>query len=881
MFRSPLPYPTLVRIKTWLSALAFTALAACGGDDGATPRDRAQPGMSTPATGQRAVEAAKTGTTVRDFALQADGVELAPPYTADRAQSIRVVPSAAGAGASVVYWGDGEYSSVQGGWNPNTPPDALAHRYAAPGAYRVEYATLVDGTWDSRVVGLTLEGETTPPAPTFDRSFVLQSNGSPVSDTTPIAVGQVVQVVPASDAAAASVAYWGDGTYTSISGGWRPGVDLGHAYASAGRYTIEYATLSPGGAWDSRLVAITVGTVDPPPPPPATFSREFALTGVDGTPLPTPVKLAAPATVRVLPADTHAQVSLIYWGDGATATIQGGFKADTPANLLTHTYAQPGSYRIEYATLSPLGTWDSRLATVEVTPDTQPPRPTPQWTTVPFPDAGDPFGWYRRFTLVSGGDLLHAWGPGGQSLDQFAARAVTGQDVTVMPYTNVGGPEPTVGIIYWGDGSSTTIEGGWRPTTPTSLTTHRYAAPGTYRVEYASLSPDNRWDSWLVALTVAAGTPPAAPPPFTSVPPLPSIPGNPSLAFAATADYSTLLSVDHVAGTVVANDVPMPDEWSTRASVLSADARTLYRAVAPLSSNDPFVPVAVRAYSLDATRGLVPVGRSVNIENAGVDALVVAPSGRTLYVFASPYGFTAPAYVTAYRLDPTTGAIGARVAQVRLPAAAWRTTIDPTGEWMLVGPATWQTNVLRLDPSTGAVLSQRMIAAPLAAQPLSLRMHPGGNWVSSHDDTTLVTMRFDRATGQLSAGSAYSIARPFLLATGGRFATADLYVEGLAVIPRDDNTNDVPGALLRLPFDAATGQLATTATPLWTEARYVCTIDPFARSVLLAGSTDHGYELYAITGSATQASWATLRASGTVPGPVSDLAPAPFCDMTK
>ena len=96
----------------------------------------------------------KTGDTVRDFCMLADGVALAPPYAADfHTDDPRV---ARGSRATAVRWcagAAGESSVVPEGWKAACDAEAaLSHRYTGGGTYQVEYATKVEGAWDSRVI---------------------------------------------------------------------------------------------------------------------------------------------------------------------------------------------------------------------------------------------------------------------------------------------------------------------------------------------------------------------------------------------------------------------------------------------------------------------------------------------------------------------------------------------------------------------------------------------------------------------------------------------------------------------------------------------------------------------------------------------------------
>jgi Salmonella virulence plasmid 65kDa B protein/FG-GAP-like repeat/Insecticide toxin TcdB middle/N-terminal region len=117
----------------------------------------------TPNTGTAAtqaislvVNAATPPGSARDFTLASNAGPMAPPYVVAVGQLVTVVPAASGAEYSVVYWGDGTYSTIPGGWNSATPISQMTRSYSATGTYTIEYATQIGGTWDSRTVTLTV-----------------------------------------------------------------------------------------------------------------------------------------------------------------------------------------------------------------------------------------------------------------------------------------------------------------------------------------------------------------------------------------------------------------------------------------------------------------------------------------------------------------------------------------------------------------------------------------------------------------------------------------------------------------------------------------------------------------------------------------------------
>jgi hypothetical protein len=90
-------------------------------------------------------------TTARDFEFLVNGRSVPAPFVMTVGQTLTVRPLAQNATNSVVYWGDGQYSVVQGGWRSTVSASATSYAYTTPGVYRIEYATeLADGGWDGR-----------------------------------------------------------------------------------------------------------------------------------------------------------------------------------------------------------------------------------------------------------------------------------------------------------------------------------------------------------------------------------------------------------------------------------------------------------------------------------------------------------------------------------------------------------------------------------------------------------------------------------------------------------------------------------------------------------------------------------------------------------
>jgi hypothetical protein len=218
--------------------------------------------------------------------------------------------------------------------------------------------------------------------------------------------------------------------------------------------------------------------------------RDFTLQ-VGGARLNPPVMINSSDELRLLPDATGALNSVIYWGDGTSVAIAGGWNTGTAAARMSHRYGGAGSYLIEYATQHPSQGWDARFLQITVASG---------GTPTPTPPAAGP---NRVFNFFVNGAALAA---------PFTIN--TSSALTVVPAAS--GADASV--IYWGDGTSVAISGGWNANTPATLTQHRYSAPGIYRVEYATHYPGYAWDATALQITVVAGgTPAPAPTPPSGV----------------------------------------------------------------------------------------------------------------------------------------------------------------------------------------------------------------------------------------------------------------------------------------------------------------------------------------------------------------------------
>ncbi len=238
--------------------------------------------------------------------------------------------------------------------------------------------------------------------------------------------------------------------------------------------------------------------------------RDFTLQ-VGGVRRNAPVTISTSDELRLVPDATGALASVIYWGDGKSVAINGGWNSSTSVALMSHRYSAPGSYQIEYATRHPSQGWDGRVLQITVVSGSAASPPPPVSS-----------GLDRSFSFAVDGAALAA---------PFTINA--GSALSVVPASS--GSDSSV--IYWGDGTYSAMTSGWKASTSATQTQHRYNAPGTYRIEYATRFPGYGWDSTVRNVTVVAGGAPApAPAPAPSPAPSPSGVWRP---FNATSPWNT------------------------------------------------------------------------------------------------------------------------------------------------------------------------------------------------------------------------------------------------------------------------------------------------------------------------------------------------------
>lgn len=749
--------------RVWSCLVLTLVLVGCGGGSGNMPAPNAQahnPDAALSRDGHVDTRLlAPTGATLRDFSLQVGGVELVPPYSVAVDQSVVVLPVTSGSVNAVVHWGDGSYSAIPGGWTPESP--GLSHVFGAAGSYRIEYATLdpVAG-WDSRLITINV-GEAPPPPPpsgTFTRDFSVASNGQVLGSPAQVVVGQSLAVTPASALAQKSVVHWGDGSYTALAEGWKPGTLLEHSYTAKGTYTLEYATLSPDNVWDSKAFIVKVGDTEPPPPT-GIFTRDFSIT-VGSVIVAPPVSVSPGQALSVVPASEVALASVIHWGDGTSTVIQGGWKATTPADLTQHVYANPGTYRIEYATLSPESTWDSRLVDVTVVAGGQ----LPVWSTTAAP-RGDPEA-YRRFILTSyGGAVMDVDAASKRYLPTNATVGLA-QRFEVVPVSNIDAAKAARGVIDFGDGSpKSQMPDGWNPGQPPI--SHAYAAPGLYLVTYTTTSASGVIASTSIHVRVLpeAVTPPAA---SFRPPRAPTAAGPFHKAYLWSDPGLSIVGVESATGVIGVRNLLFADQTLLFASDPAGSA--LYRVVPGLS-----VPAELSAWSQSGL-GWAELGVRWFLNQP----MVLASTDRYVFVIEGSGTSSPAAQLSSFALDPVTRAVVKLVGTFRLPFAPKLVSFGPgsTIAYLSGGPDDEIAEIL-LDPDTGLLTSLRLVAQPGPVR--GVTTNGAMLALSFTDPATLkpgVATYFRLSTGLAAVGAA-QLDTPSMELGSAVFSANHLHVSGL------------------------------------------------------------------------------------------------------
>jgi hypothetical protein len=307
------------------------AVAACG--DGSSPQEATvTPTVSVdPAGAAQSAPLSATGHLNPDFNLYGNDTALAAPASWSAGQPLRLQPTSISASSSMVHWGDGRTTSLEGGWQATSA--APTHTYAAPGTYQITYTVLdasrlPDNAWASSTVTITVTGTSaSPPASdstvsgtSFSSAFTLVLEGQALEPSRRVLTNQLVQVVPTSENALKSVVRWGDGTQSIIDGGWRrntPPELTSKRYERPGRYPLLYAWQSASGLWAITGLDLTV---EPTPPPPVatvvdTSTHIYLLIGqsnMEGVPGPGLQDVVTNPRVRVLAYDNCPDLGRTY-----------------------------------------------------------------------------------------------------------------------------------------------------------------------------------------------------------------------------------------------------------------------------------------------------------------------------------------------------------------------------------------------------------------------------------------------------------------------------------------------------------------------------------------------------------------------------------------
>ena len=338
----------------------------------------------------------------------------------------------------------------------------------------------------------------------------------------------------------------------------------------------------------------------------------------------------------------------------------------------------------------------------------------------------------------------------------------------MLPPTALATLAPASSRIDWGDGQITEIAGGWRPSVSLSLTTHRYAAAGYYEITYRETTVEGtvRIATTGTEVRDQPVEPDTAVPQRTRVAP---VAPTRSMNFVFDGGRARIVSTDFATGVTTVREEP---ELLSSISYATPDARFVLR---ERTQGDPPV-LAAQASRVENDLSFTPVGPTRPID---VGSMVFSTAGHTVYVFgATVFGDT----IHAYAFDSRSGLVGEKIGSYLLSGISGGSPrspiVDPSGEWMLVEQL-GSIVVIRLDPTTGAIVSQRQVLVDTNGSG-RIAMHPGGDWVAvspTSDFLDLTLARLDRSSGDLVAVS--SVASPnasYFITLGMRFAQDHFYL---------------------------------------------------------------------------------------------------------
>ncbi len=286
---------------------------------------------------------------------------------------------------AAIDWGDGsaptfativpDGSTATGGTftTRNLPDFEIkgSHTYARTGTYKALIHLLGPGgvsEWTSNTVAVT------PGAPLFDGPLGQQGRAQTFGTLTFFAY----QTPPFPSPPASSftaVIDWADGsplTFGTVTVGQGLPTPIGvplsetlvisgtHTYLTPGHYLVGVALMTP----DGETAKTNVGVLVTPNSSGPTFLAPVAVLGTQGMPL----SGATVATFGLLPGSADGYVAAVDWGDG-TASGPGVVAASGASGRLvtgSHTYAAPGTYRVQVEVLRSDGEsdWVSTQATI-------------------------------------------------------------------------------------------------------------------------------------------------------------------------------------------------------------------------------------------------------------------------------------------------------------------------------------------------------------------------------------------------------------------------------------------------------------------------------------------------------------------------------------